>query len=597
MPRKKVNIGQMLVQSLTSEQIAGLLMVISSASDLNLYMEKFEETDPDMAAAVKRILALGSDSKGRPKTGSLTSLKRTMESWEALWNTFYDIISEVGDEDGRYTAQEHHWEPPYFDGWSLAHDLEPIAQKMLPVMDKVCDEVNDPDLFHNALEEMDAQIGSYPEWMGVEHGEPCVLEEKMTQCVLKWLWLSSKNGRERGQIFAEEVLDLENAFEMVQLERSAFVGFFLQLPDSECQAIYEFLKKGDHHADLDNTYSAWHQINHNYKERFDSDSYLESCQKHLPKNWRYGLPLVDDAISQKNHQLAESLLIKTFSSYLGGDGKKKWLPENSLLLTERRNFLSERDEEIGTLLSTWTDVAKRLKNKERCAAAQFQAVTFAGSEKWDMVLETYQRLSKGVMQKKLDPLFAKWKNEMAARSYPYFLDSSKVADTWVHWLIEALLDEKKDGGQFLNKVASWLIDLEKHPKALKQQWLWLGLFTRDLPNSEKIKTKYPSFWETVVPEDNSGGDLAQSRRKGLRKMKAGSYLAEVLEIWKKHLRRIIPDPANAHKSNYEEYACWAEALFELNKDEYHALMAQWRRNHNRRRNLWRDLKAMNLPVD
>ncbi|MCJ7686190.1 MAG: hypothetical protein MUO68_18050, partial [Desulfobacteraceae bacterium] len=68
MPRKKVDIGQMLVESLTSEQIAGLLTVISSASDLNLYMGKFEETDPDMAAAVKRILSHGSGSKGGSKT-------------------------------------------------------------------------------------------------------------------------------------------------------------------------------------------------------------------------------------------------------------------------------------------------------------------------------------------------------------------------------------------------------------------------------------------------------------------------------------------------------------------------------------------------
>ena len=149
----------------------------------------------------------------------------------------------------------------------------------------------------------------------------------------------------------------------------------------------------------------------------------------------------------------------------------------------------------------------------------------------------------------------------------------------------------------MNKIADWLSDLEKHPKALKQQWLWLGLFTQDLPNSEKIKAKYPSFWKTVLPEDDSGGDLANSRRKGLRKMKAGSCLADVLEIWKKHLRDIIPDPVNARNSNYAEYAYWAEALFELNRDEYHALMVQWRRKHNRRRNLWRDLKAMNLPVD
>lgn len=597
MPRKRLNIGQMLVKSLTLEQIAGLLTVISSSSDFNLYMEKFEETDPDMAAAVKRILALGSDSAGRPKTKPLASLKRTMEYWGSLWQSYDDIISQVGDEDGEYVLQDHHWEPPYFDGSSLVADLEPIAEKMLTIMDEVYDEVNDPDLFYNALEEMDDQIRSYPEWMGVEHGEPCVLEEKMTQCVLKWLWLSSKNGTERGQVFTEKVLDLESAFERVLMERSAFVGFFLQRPDSECRAIYEFLKKGDHPADLDNTYSAWHQINHNYKERFDADNYLESCRKHLAKNWRYGLPLVDDALNQNNYQLAESLLIKTFSSYLGGDRKKKWLPESYLLSAERRTFFPEGDEDITSLLKTWADVAKRLKNKVRCAAAQFQAVTFDDSEKWDMVLKTYQRLSKGIMQKKLAPLFTQWKNEMAARSYPYSLDSSKVTDTWIHWLIEAILDVKQDRSRFLNKIADWLTDLEKHPKALKQQWLWLGLFTRDLPNSEKIKAKYPSFWKTGLPGDDSGGDLASSRRKGLRKMKAGSYLADVLEFWKQHLRDIIPDPVNVHNSNYAEYACWAEALFELNKDEYHALMTQWRRKHNRRRNLWQDLKAMNLPVD
>ena len=251
-------------------------------------------------------------------------------------------------------------------------------------MDEIYDEVKDPDLFHNALEEIDVQIGVYPEWMGAEHGEPCVLEEKMTQCILKWLWLSSKKRTDRGEIFVEQVLELENVFEMVELESKALVEFLVELPESACRGIYELLKMGDHRADLDNTYSAWHQIKHEYEARFDSDSYLESCKKHLPKNWRYGLPLVDDAISQKNHQLAESLLIKTFSSYLGGDGKKKWLPENSLLLTERRSFLSEGDEEIGTLLNTWADVAKRLKNKGRCAAAQFQRVTFDDSEKWDM---------------------------------------------------------------------------------------------------------------------------------------------------------------------------------------------------------------------
>lgn len=71
----------------------------------------------------------------------------------------------------------------------------------------------------------------------------------------------------------------------------------------------------------------------------------------------------------------------------------------------------------------------------------------------------------------------------------------------------------------------------------------------------------------------------------------------VIEVWEKQIKAIIPDPANAQRSRYTGCAYWAKALLELNKGEYHTLMAQWRKKHNRRRNLWRDLKAMNLGVD
>jgi len=46
----------MLMKSLTTEQIANLLTVVSVSTDLNIYMEKFEKNDPDMAMTVKKIL-------------------------------------------------------------------------------------------------------------------------------------------------------------------------------------------------------------------------------------------------------------------------------------------------------------------------------------------------------------------------------------------------------------------------------------------------------------------------------------------------------------------------------------------------------------
>jgi hypothetical protein len=58
----------------------------------------------------------------------------------------------------------------------------------------------------------------------------------------------------------------------------------------------------------------------------------------------------------------------------------------------------------------------------------------------------------------------------------------------------------------------------------------------------------------------------------------------------------VPDPADAYKSDYTHHAEWAGALHELNQAEYEVLIKQWRKNHNRRRNLWRDMRKAGLAI-
>lgn len=60
------------------------------------------------------------DFRGEPK--------QLLEKRE--WN---DIIDEASQEEGKYIAQEAHWEEPYFDNYTFVEDLEKVAKEMHPL--------------------------------------------------------------------------------------------------------------------------------------------------------------------------------------------------------------------------------------------------------------------------------------------------------------------------------------------------------------------------------------------------------------------------------------------------------------------------------
>lgn len=139
--------------------------------------------------------------------------------------------------------------------------------------------------------------------------------------------------------------------------------------------------------------------------------------------------------------------------------------------------------------------------------------------------------------------------------------------------------------------------MKKDKRIFKKQWHQLARLTSDLPDSKRLVKKYPVFYETTLPAEASADDLIGNFRcKGLKKMNARLSLNVAMEVWEDHLHLIMPDPADAYKSDYTDHAAWCKALHELNQNTYKALVSRWRKKHNRRRNLWRDMKAIGLSV-
>ena len=495
MKDEKNKIGQLLLDSLTREQIACMLDVVASASGLKSFMDDFKKVDPDMAVTVNNVLKGGRTNTEGKTRSRLASHKRTLEFWDSLWRHWREIVAELGNEDGKYAVQDHHWEEPYFAGSSFASDLETIARDMLGLIDEVYKSVEDSELFVETLEDIEGNIASYPEWMGVEYGDPCELEKNTTLCVLNWLWSGLEHEPNLGIILIEKVVEIEESYELVYLNQNALVEFFVKLPAAACREIYTHLQGETHAIDLSNVYSPWHQINHNYESRFDSTKYLETCQQYLSHNWRYGRPLVDDAVNRKDYQEAEIWLEKTFASILARKKQGKWYPEVSLLIGQYQYSMAKGREEIADLLLIWGKVSLKLDNLQRRAAAQLQGVIFRLPADGEAVIKEYKRLIGPKIKKSINPLFEQWKTEMAERSFSHYMDAPPVSDSWLHWLIEASLDPKTKKEWFLRKLNGWLRELKRDKKTFKKYWPWLARLTSDLPDSKTLEQKYPVFYK------------------------------------------------------------------------------------------------------
>ena len=589
------------MESLTSEQITLILDILFSKIDVDKYMNSFKKADPDMEKTVQKICAISTSTQQKQESSKIpitASNKRLMEDWNSLWERWNDNLYELGDEHGKYAIQEEEWEPPYFDGSLLADDLEPIAQEMVSLIDEIYDLIDEPDLFYEVMDDMSSEILSYPEWMGVEEYEGCTLGEYSTLCVLKWLWLSSKDFSNPGKAFLIKVKEIDDIFKMVDIDDNECIEFFTKLPNEIRKDIYLRLNENSNKYNLDNIRSRWHKLHNIFEKTFDFTNYLETCKAHLADNWHYGLPLIRDTFDKGEYEISARYLQQTFAPYLHIRDKTKWYPETSLLISVQSAYNeSENREEILELLKIWANVEEKLGNLQRRAAAKLQMVISQNSQNWDGIISTYREITGIEERKVVEPLFSQWKDIMARQSLTYGISSKVLGNTWIHWLIDAQLEKNGKSKGFNNQLENWLTQLKNDKESFNIQWKVLARLTRDLPISDKIKHQYPTFFEVVLPSSDRSSDLYQARKAGLDKMNASANASSIIEIWKKHLHLIIPNPSNVRKARYNDHARWMGALFELNRDQYNRVLTKWHDEHSRRKNLWRDMKARNLPIN
>ena len=587
--------GKKLVAALTEEQIERLLDVVTRTGALEKLDEPLQAIDPDLARTVRALVgSVETTPVASPEAA--VSNQKALETWNGLWGDWEGHVSEVGDEKGDYAIQERDWDPPYFDPTALADDLEKVAQPMLEWLDRIFPLANEPELYTEALRQIDENIVAYPEWM--QGGDDfCELGPHATSCVLRWTWRACEGHPAKGREFLQQIYRLEQESEHVGLDKEECFKFVAALP-AECRReIHAGLSEGEYAEARDDTRSVWHRIHHQLEQHFDPTAYLRSCETHLPSDWHYGEALIADALARNDYAQAERWMERAFASFLRWMEDETWRPEDSLLPPAGRFYYgAATSDDALKLLIQWEQIAVKRKAPGRVASCRLQRAVFTAPSDWPEVLRAFEEFQQqGGACQVAEKLFAEWRDRTANECTYQPEQKQRPEESWVTWLIEARRAPATHKKKLLDHLDVWFECFQKHASFFEKQWRSLALLTRVLPGAAQLKERCPTFHaQVLVPSLGLDPKLEGSLREAFTCLGVEVRQFDPMSIWEKHLHTLVPSPEGTG-SYYRDQAFWMKALSEVNRTACDKLLTDWRVVYRRRRNLWAEITSLGLP--
>ncbi len=123
--------GQQLIEALTIDEVIQFLDGLLSSMDKNDIKQVLSNLNNENIEKITSQI-LFSDTLNK-----VVSDNKFFQEWRDLWTSWDNCVSKLGDEEGAYAYQDNHWEAPYFNSNDFAEDLEKIAVKMLPFLDRI----------------------------------------------------------------------------------------------------------------------------------------------------------------------------------------------------------------------------------------------------------------------------------------------------------------------------------------------------------------------------------------------------------------------------------------------------------------------------
>ncbi|MBF0100919.1 MAG: hypothetical protein HQK77_08435, partial [Desulfobacterales bacterium] len=580
----KKKIGDKVIASLTTQELAEVLDALFTFLNSGQIEKILSDINTDTASVILELL--------NPKnevTQPVISQNKLYEEWRTLWEKWDDIVSDLGDEYGKYIFQEDRWDEPSFDSDRFADDLDAVAEEMVPMLAQIWEmRIEKDSIFEEALSVIEDWMKTYPEWIN-EQEVGCFLDTAVTECVLQWTWLISDGNPE---IFLGRLITLENDLEFFSLSKDAYENFFADRTDEENKSIYQYIKTHENDSiwkdRLGRIHSIWHHIYYEYSKTVEPENCLRLSYNLLDQNWQYGIPLIKDKLEKNNLTQAEELYEKTLNSFAGKnrDGEV-WKPENTLLVSWKYGG-SSPNETISGLLGEWGSVCEQIGLQSKATLLKFQQAAYQSPYDWNKLCSLIQKLN----SPEISHLIGQWKAyniNSSLNSIGIRTDDQAISSNWINWLMDATLDATQGKTYFVEKTGTWIKTVSQKNKLSSMDQQLVNIFTCDLSHISDFKLRYPSLLK-LINECRYGRHTDSSRRDCLKQMDGANFISDITELWVKHISDIMPDPGQVQGGKYESHALWLAALREIDPMTFQKVMTKWKVDYKRRKNLWTEIQ-------
>jgi len=590
-------LAKLLIAGLTSKQLTHVLARLLNRTSEPACGELCDELDEDSAAVLRELLT--PRPTGQVEPAETTSDARFAEEFGAVTRDLQALALEIGDEEGKYVCQEHHWEAPDFDAGRLADDIERCTERMLPLLERAAGlELEDEAFFADLFDEFSEAIASYPEWIYTEEGVS--LERTATDCVLKWLDLHA--GTE-AELLGKLIGFLARAVSVV-LDRSAIQEYLVSSwPDSRRSRLYEAIRhrRSSDEAfrqDTDTPRTLWHETWYELAGEFDTKAQTRIAEVTVGKDWPKGVALVDAAMAEGNSTRALEYCRETVDSFFRNQNRPRDNTGFDPATTPLFGYLGMSGESttVSRVIELWAQLAREKHDPSLAELLGIQGALFDRAADWTAVRRAFHAAESA----DATALFDAWKERTLRDQGSSYGFQSVPQPGWVEWLIDAGFANRWEA--FADRAAAWFRGKAQDEESPSRSafggvslpaWPDQMSLAADLLAIEREPAKHPAL-RTVVLEQCSLNECS-SRLEWLEQTEVHTLTADAVNFVRRSIAHLIPSP-EAMSGDYASPAAWLAACREIAPDVARRTLGHWRTQYKRRRNLWRDLRTHDFDV-